>query len=571
MLARALGIASIIWLLLGRMALSHPDVPPKIAADLVVVNGKIWTVDRDKPEVEALACWKGRILAVGTTAEIRTLIGPKTQVIDARGGRVVPGFHDSHCHVLGSGMRLSQVALKDAADEKEFGKRLTEFDRQMSRESWMLGGDWDHDRTFAGRLPTAADLDRYVPNRPVFLRRYDGHMALANSVALKMAGITSETKNPSGGEICRDPKTNQPTGLLRDSAMDLVDRLVPPPTAQEIAVAVKAAVNEASANGVTSMTDMDGSDAVTRRLLFRHYQSLARLGTLGCRIELRWPLAEWKDLVTMAIEADFGNDYVRIGGLKGFMDGSLGSSTAKFFEPYLNEPNSTGIFVTPRQQMREWIGHADQAGLSVCVHAIGDQANADLLDIYDEVSRTNGMRDRRFRIEHVQHLRPVDYKRFAALGVVASMQPFHAIDDGRWAEGRIGPSRCSSSYAFRSLLDNGGKLAFGSDWSVAPLSPILGIDAAVNRQTLDGKHPGGWFPDQRITVAEAIEAYTMGSAFASHQDKERGSLTPGKFADFVLLSRDILNPSERSRIADTKIVTTVVGGQIRSETRLTLR
>lgn len=546
---------------------AHPDGPSKVIADLVIVNAKIWTVDPERPEVEALACWKGRILAVGSTTEIRTLIGPSTQVIDARGRRVVPGFHDSHCHVLGSGMRLSQVALKDVADEAEFGKRLVQFDNQLPRESWMIGGDWDHDRAFGGRLPTAADLDKYVPNRPVFLRRYDGHMALANTIAMKLAGITAETQNPIGGEIYRNPNTKQPTGLLRDNAMNLVERLVPTPSSQEIAAAIKAALHEASVNGVTSMTDMDGSDEATRRLLFRHYQNLARQGTLGCRIELRWPLSLWQELVKVGVETDFGNDYVRIGGVKGFMDGSLGSSTAKFFEPYINEPNSTGIFVNPRQQMREWIGQADLAGLSVCVHAIGDQANGDLLDIYEEVARANGPRDRRFRIEHVQHLRPVDYKRFAAIGVVASMQPYHVIDDGRWAEGRIGPLRCASSYAFRSLLDQGAKLAFGSDWSVAPLSPILGIDAAVNRRTLDEKHPGGWFPAQRISVAEAIEAYTLGSAFASHQEKERGSIIPGKLADVVLLSRDILNPSETDHIAKTKVLMTVVGGQPRIDLR----
>jgi predicted amidohydrolase YtcJ len=237
------------------------------------------------------------------------------------------------------------------------------------------------------------------------------------------------------------------------------------------------------------------------------------------------------------------------------------------FEPFVNEPGSTGVWVTPRDKMREWVLGADKAGLSVAVHAIGDQANAEMLDIFAEAIRVNGPRDRRFRIEHAQHLRPQDYKRFHDLGVVASMQPYHAIDDGRWAEGRIGKVRCASSYAFASLLEANAKLAFGSDWSVAPLEPLLGIDAAVNRRTLDGKHPEGWFPEQKVTVPQAIEAYTLTSAYAGFQEKDRGSLTPGKLADFVVLSRDILAPSERDHIAETAVLMTVVGGNVVFEKR----
>ncbi len=232
------------------------------------------------------------------------------------------------------------------------------------------------------------------------------------------------------------------------------------------------------------------------------------------------------------------------------------------FEPYLNEPGSTGVFVTPLDRLRELIRQADAAGLSVAVHAIGDRANAELLDIYAEVARVNGPRDHRFRVEHAQHLRPQDYPRFKAQGVIASMQPYLVIDDGRWAEGRIGTPRCAASYAYRSLLDAGARLALGSDWSVAPLSPLLGIDAAVNRRTLDGKHPGGWFPEQKITVAEAVEGYTLGAAYAAFQEKERGSLEPGKLADLVVLSRDILAGAERGHISETRVEVTVVGGKV---------
>lgn len=556
-----------LWVLLGFLvwagaARAHPDGAPKVAADLVVVNAKVWTGDKSRPEVEALACWGGRVLAVGPTADIRSLIGPKTVVLDVRGARVVPGFHDSHAHVLGSGLRLSQVALKDAANAREFGERIARFHQQLPRDRWLLGGEWDHDRTFAGRLPTTADIDPHCPGRPALIRRYDGHMALANSTALRLAGITAATPDPPGGVIYRDPKTNEPTGLLRDNAMDLVDKHIPLSSPDEIAEAVRAALAEIRAAGVTSVCDMDGSDPATRRQLARTYRQLARTGQLSARIELRWPLAAWEELSRMAIEADFGSDYLRLGGLKAFIDGSLGSSTAKFFEPYVNEPESRGVYVTPRAQLQELITKADQAGLSIGVHAIGDQGNSEMLDIFEAVTRANGPRDRRFRIEHAQHLRPADFPRFAAIGVIASMQPYHVIDDGRWAEGRIGATRCASSYAFRSLLDAGARLAFGSDWSVAPISPLLAIDAAVNRRTLDCKHPGGWFAEQRISVTEALDAYTLGSAYASHQEKERGSLEVGKFADFVVLSRDILAPGERDKIAETTVVATIVGGKV---------
>jgi predicted amidohydrolase YtcJ len=531
-------------------------------ADIVLVNGRFWTVNKAQPEAEAIAIWRDRILTVGSRGDVESLTGPHTRVLDLKGYRVLPGFYDSHVHLLGSGQRLSEVALKDAADEKEFGRRLREFDQKLARDRWLLGGEWDHDRTFGGQLPAAELVDRYVPNRAVFLRRYDGHMAVANTRVLQMAGITAQTPDPPGGVIYRKPGSREPSGLLRDNAMGLVDRLIPAPSEAEIAEAVRAALDEARRVGVTSVQDMDGSGDATRRKLLRLYQELARSGRLTLRVDLRWPLSEWQKLADLGISRGLGGDWVKIGGLKGFIDGSLGSSTARMFQPFLNEPGSTGIYVTPPARMREYILAADRAGLSVAVHAIGDRANADMLDIFAEVARTNGPRDRRFRIEHAQHLRPADYARFREAGVIASTQPFHAIDDGRWAEGRIGQERCASSYAFRSLLDAGARLAFGSDWSVAPLSPILGIDAAVNRRTLDGKHPEGWFPEQRITVADAIEAYTLGSAYAGLEEKDRGSLEPGKLADLVVLSRDILADAERDHIAEAKVVMTMVGGRI---------
>jgi predicted amidohydrolase YtcJ len=344
--------------------------------------------------------------------------------------------------------------------------------------------------------------------------------------------------------------------------MGLVERHIPATTEEEIIEGVRGALAEARQVGVTSAQDMDGSDEPSRRRLLRLYQELARQGKLTMRVDLRWPLAQWRSLATLGVEANFGNDWVRIGGVKGFVDGSLGSSTARFYEPYLHEKGNTGVYVTPLNRLREYIEGADAAGLSIAIHAIGDRANAELLDIYAEVAQKNGPRDRRFRIEHAQHLRPRDYARFKELNVIPSLQPYHAIDDGRWAEGRIGAERCASSYACRSLLDAGARLAFGSDWSVAPLNPLLGIDAAVNRRTLDGKHPNGWFPEQKIGVAEAIEAFTVGSAYAAFQEKDRGSLEVGKLADLVLLSRDILADAERDHIAETDVLVTIVGGKM---------
>jgi predicted amidohydrolase YtcJ len=538
---------------------------PPVSTDLVLTNGKVWTGDPAKPEARAVAVWRDRILLVGTDDEVKALIGPATKVVDLKGRRVVPGFYDSHVHWLGGGQSLSEVDLKDAKDEAEFGRRLAEFGRKLPRDRWITGGNWDHDRAFGGKLPTAATIDKYVKDRPVFINRYDGHMALANTAALKLAGVTADTKDPAGGVVFRLADGKTPSGVLKDNAMPLVGRLVPEPDAGAVLESVLAAQKLAASVGVTSVQDMEGSSPATRRLLLRTLQRLDREGRLTCRVDVRWPIAQQRELAALGAEANFGGPFVRVGGLKGFMDGSLGSSTAKMFAPYEGDAKNTGVYVTPPDGMRALVRSADAAGLNVAVHAIGDEANAALLDIFGEVAKANGPRDRRFRIEHAQHLRPEDYGRFKGLGVIASMQPYHVVDDGRWAEGRIGARRCASSYAYRSLLDAGAVLAFGSDWPVAPLAPLPGIDAAVNRRPLDGQHPGGWFPEQRITVAEAVAAYTRGSAYAAGQEADRGTIAAGKLADLVVLSRDIFDPAETDRIGETQVDLTVVGGRVAFE------
>jgi predicted amidohydrolase YtcJ len=559
----------ILFTLLSLLALGYGPAGFQQAetqqADLIIQHAKIWTGNPKQPQAAALAAAGGRLLYVGDAEGVKQFQGPATRVMNAQGRRIVAGFHDSHVHFLAGGIFLSEVDLKDCANEEEFGKKLREFDQKLPKGRWMLGGNWDHDRAFAGVLPTAAILDKYVsPDRPVFLRRYDGHMALANSLVLKLAHITAETKDPPGGEVVRLAGAQKPSGILRDNAMDLVGSrgLIPAPDDQAIAEGVRQALREARSVGVTAVDDMDGSGRATRYKLWRLYQALEKQGELTCRIRLFWPLAEWSDFAQLIGREGRGAGLAQLGGCKGFMDGSLGSSTAKMFQPYQHEQGKTGQWVTPPSVMQSLSLAADRAGLQVVVHAIGDEANAKLLDIFSTVAEKNGPRDRRFRIEHAQHLRREDYPRFKSAEVIASMQPYHVIDDGRWAEGRIGTERCSSSYAYRSLLEEQTILSFGSDWAVAPLNPLLGIDAAVNRRPLDGKHPQGWFPAQRINVEEAVRAYTKDAAYAMFAEKDRGTLEPGKQADLVILDRDILDPAERDHLKDARVLATILAGKV---------
>lgn len=554
-------ISLIGLLFIGSVAMAQDVQNP---ADVILFNGKIWAgIKSPHNNATAIAIRQGTILAVTNDEQIRQYQAPATKKIDLQGKRVVPGFHDSHVHFLGAGIFLSQVDLKLCANEAEFGAKLKEFDQKLPPGRWLLGGNWDHDRTFNGILPTASMIDKYVsPSRPVFLRRYDGHMALANTHVLKLAGINASTKDPSGGEIVRLQGSKEPTGALRDNAMGLVSHLIPESDDEAILQGVKRALEEARSVGVTSIDDIDGSGKNVRLKLWNIYKNLEAKGEMTLRIRHFWPISEHQDMARMMQAEGQRSGLVQWGGVKGYKDGSLGSSTAKMFESYRHEAGQTGVWVTPPQSMLNMALAADKAGLQVVVHAIGDEANARLLDIFAEVNKQNGSRDRRFRIEHAQHLRREDYVRFKEGSVIASMQPYHVVDDGRWAEGRIGTERCSSSYAYRSLLDNQATLSFGSDWPVAPLNPLVGIDAAVNRRPLDGKYPQGWFPAQRISVEEALHAYTAEAAYAMFSDKKRGTLKPGMQADLVVLNRDILDAREKDKIAETRVVMTMVGGRV---------
>jgi len=427
----------------------------------------------------------------------------------------------------------------------------------LPKGRWVTGGDWDHERWPDAKLPTKELIDSFTAETPVFVNRLDGHMALANSLALKLAGVTRETVDPTGGVIVRD-KSGEPTGVLKDAAQNFVWKVVSPATFEEKLDAARAATNYAAKLGVTSVQDMSAGDDVGI------YQTLLDRGELKTRIYAVSPLPSWERVARMGVRAHFGSEMLRVGGLKGFADGSLGSTTALFYEPYRDDPSTSGIAgdeMYPEGVMLKRVSEADRAGLQVMIHAIGDRANDLILSIYEQVERENGKRDRRFRIEHAQHLRAQDIPRFARDGVIASMQPYHAIDDGRWAEKRIGKERIKTTYAFRSLLDSGATLAFGTDWTVAPLNPLLSIYAAVTRRTLDGKNPNGWVPEQKITVQETVRAYTLGSAYAEFQENVKGSITAGKLADIVLLSRDIfkIDPNE---IESVKVVMTMVDGRV---------
>jgi predicted amidohydrolase YtcJ len=522
-----------------------------------VVNANIWTGDPEQPRASALAVLGERIVEVGEEEAVDRWRGGATLVVDAQGRRVVPGFNDAHVHFVDGGAQLENVDLKDAGSQAELARRLGERARSRPGE-WILGGDWDDQRWSPAELPTRALIDDATNGTPVFVTRYDGHMALANSAALGRAGITERTPDPPGGEIVRDSQ-GMPTGILKDAAMNQVQRVVPRMSDAERLHVIKGALAHAASLGVTSVQDMNPSyDDIGV------YADLASRGELTARIYAAPLETGWYDLAKIGVRRAFGSAWLRIGAVKGFADGSLGSTTAYFFQPYTDAPGTRGLLsdeMQPVADMRTRLMAADHGGLQLCIHAIGDASISAVLDIFGDIVAANGDRDRRFRIEHAQHIAPKDFDRFASLKVIASVQPYHAIDDGRWAEKRIGPERIKTTYAFRTLLDRHVRLAFGTDWYVAPLNPLLGLYAATTRATLDGLHPDGWVPQQKISVEEAVTAYTAGSAFAEFQDREKGTLTRGKLADLVILSDDIFSIPP-AKLKDVQVLTTVVGGRV---------
>lgn len=523
-------------------------------ADLIVL-GNVWTGDSAQPRAQGLAMRGDTIVLVGDSQAVLRLADSTTRIMRNGAGLVLPGFMDGHVHFLEGGFQLSSVELRDADSPAEFVRRLDAFARERRPGEWITGGDWDHERWPGTPLPRREWIDSVTPRNPVFVSRLDGHMALANSLALKAAGIGRGSPDIAGGTIVRDRRNGEPTGVLKDEAMGPVYAVMPVPSEEQVDAALARALRYTASRGVTGVAAVSADWGLVAGL-----RRARRNGTLSLRVSLYPALADWRRVAESLRVNGPGDDWIRVAGVKGFVDGSLGSMTALFFEPYEDDSTTSGLPVTPEDSLRRWIGAADSSGLQVVVHAIGEKANALLLDIYDSVAKAHGPRDRRLRIEHAQHLRPEEVRRIASQGVIASMQPFHVIDDGRWAIKRLGP-RVGDSYVFRSLLDAHARLLFGSDWTVAPMDPILGIHAAVTRRTLDGKNPRGWIPQEKIAVEDALRAYTGANAYGVFAERARGMLRPGFRADVVLLDQDLFAIAPEA-IETTRVRATIAGGRV---------
>ncbi len=479
--------------------------------------------------------------------------------VDLQGRFAMPGLIDAHTHFRIGGASLSRLDLRSARSQSDFSTAVRKRARAHPDGRWLIGGNWDHESWDDKHLPTKDLIDGFTASFPVFLDRIDTHMALVNSAAFRLAGITHDTPDPPGGVIVRDNR-GEPTGIVKDAAREMVLRLIPEPPLEELTRDAREAMKLANRLGVTSVDDIGPERDL------KAYVELQKSGGLSVRISMVLPIQDYRMLIERGVHADTPSgesDWIRLGAVKAFADGSLGAGTAWFYEPYADDETNRGLSteLLSSGQLEQYALEADRHHIQLAIHAIGDRAVGKLLDIYENVKKANKPWDRRFRIEHAQHMREEDFRRFAELDVIASVQPYHCIDDGRWAERKIGSNRAQNSYAFRRLLDERVRLAFGTDWPVAPLDPMQGIYAAVTRATTDGANPDGWIPGQRIGVEEALRAYTYGSAFASFAEKEMGTLEHGKFADVVVLSE---NPFEvpPEELAGIKVMSTVVGGKV---------
>ena len=520
------------------------------ALDTAYVNAIVWT-GQGMPARSAIGVANGRIAAIGADA-VKAASTGTTRTIDLDGAFVMPGFIDCHTHFLIGSDLLTQPNLREAKSPQEFARIIGEAARTLKPGQWVQGGSWDAE-LWGGELPDRSWIDPVTPDTPVAVQRLDLHMLALNSLALKLAGIDRNTLEVPGGVIVRDKQGN-PTGILKDAAMDLVKRAIPAPTEADRETAVRKGIAHGLSKGVTQVH--------TTELDWKTHDALRRLRAKG-ETDMRFysflPLQDWAKVKALVDAEGRGDDWLRWGGLKLQYDGSLGSRTAMFYQPYDDAPDTKGIPIHKRADVQQWTDAADAAGLQITIHAIGDKANDEALDIFAAAAAKNGPRDRRFRIEHAQHLAPAAIARFARQQVIASMQPYHAIDDGRWAIQRVGAERLKGTYAFKSLLDAGAKVAFGSDWPVAPLDPLTGVAAAVMRQTIDGANPDGWLPDQKLTMAQALHAYTATNAYAGFQDDRIGRIAPGMLADFVVMDADLFAIDPAS-IGDTKVLRTIVNG-----------
>jgi predicted amidohydrolase YtcJ len=525
-----------------------------LMADMVVFNGRIFTVDAAQPWAQAVAIRDGKFVAVGKDEEIKRLVGKDTEVIDLQGKLALPGFNDAHLHFTNGGLYLLGIDLRPARDEKEFARILKEYTYRVPKGEWVTGGNWDHENWPSKKHPRRELIDPFTPDYPVLVSRLDGHMALANSLALKLAGISRDTPDPQGGEIVKDKKTGEPTGILRDNAMDLVGKVIPPLSRDKRERAIRAAMRHAQELGVTSVQDNCSAEDLAI------YQELLRQGELGVRINA-WRGADgWADFRRIGITAPYGDPFLRLGTVKLFVDGSMGAGTALFFEPYADDPSTSGLPIHTRAELDALVRNAAESGLQVAAHAIGDKANDWVLDAFAKARAAGGGRDLRPRIEHSQVVRAADVARFRELGVIASIQPSHCIDDMRWAEKRIG-ARVGDAYRFASFLAGGVRLAFGTDWDVEPLDPRLGLYAAVSRELPGGGPVGGWHPLEKLSLEQAIEAYTLGSAYAEFQETVKGSVQAGKFADLVVMEKNLFSVAKKD-ILTTPVAMTLLNGKV---------
>ncbi len=528
-----------------------------VSADLVLIPERIFTASNSEPWVDALAVRDGIIICAGTEEEISDLIDDHTEVIRLPGMLAVPGFNDAHVHMFEGGEGLSSVQLRDARDENEFRDRIAAYCDELPDGAWALYGNWDHESWPSRAHPGRQLIDPVTPSHPVFITRLDGHMSLANSLALELAGVTDETPDPEGGEIERDRVTGEATGILIDAAQDMIHAVIPEADETRIRRALEAALTYARKQGVTSLQDN------TDPRIWKVYQELLRDGVLSARVNAWYPISYRNTLASEGITGPTGDDWIRRGTMKIFVDGAMGSGSAWFHDPYSDDPTTSGLAMESIEELHRVIVEADAIGFNIACHAIGDRANTVALDAFEEALTVNTGRDtpRRHRIEHAQIVREEDMERFRSLGITASIQPSHIIDDMRWAEKRIGRDRCAIGYRIGSFLHSGIAVAFGTDWFVEPLDPRLGLYAAVTREFTGGGPEGGWFPGERITLEEAITAYTLGSACAEGMEDRKGMLVEGYFADITIFEEDLFRLEPRQWL-ETSVALTIVGGRI---------
>jgi predicted amidohydrolase YtcJ len=533
-------------------------------ADMIVVHGRVYTEDPKQPWAQAVAIRHGKIVAVGDDPEIERRRGMGTKVVNAGGKLVLPGFVDCHIHFIDGSLSLGRVNLEGAKDPADIQKRLREYASEHPGDDWILGRGWNYAMFGPEALPHKKYLDEIFPARPVFLEGYDGHTYWANSKALAVAGIVRETADPPNGTIVRDPKTGEATGALKESAQDLVVKVIPKPTRAEQLLALRAGMKWANQHGITRVHSAGGDFEVLDL-----FDEMRRRGDLSVRMYIAYFLnpPELRPQDLDAIEhahKKFHDDWIDAGAVKFMVDGVVESHTAAMLEPYSDDPSVKGKLFWEPSNYKAAVAELDKRGLQVFTHAIGDYGVRTALDAYENAETRNHKRERRPRIEHIETITTSDIPRFGQLGVIASMQPLHSYPDADtldvWAR-NAGPDRASRAWAWKSISDAGGRLAFGSDWPVVTLNPWEGVQTAVTRQTAEGQPEGGFVLEQRLTVAQVIDGYTRGAAFAGRREKSEGSLEIGKLADLIIVSQNIfdINPH---KIGTTKVVTTIVGGRL---------